>query len=168
MLGRSGCPCRMMDHVERTTPFPRDAVSAWWTDFRTDDHQHPGSPATSTRTILRRTGNEIWLQDRATRPMRVTIEEHVILDPPNGYAVDARYPAADVRYTYRFDAEGAGTRVTLDVDVRPRHVGWILIPLATPWWRRYTERDLDFHLREMERDFRDGGNAASPPGTATR
>jgi len=39
------------------------------------------------------------------------------------------------------------------VDVRPRHIGWILIPLATPWWRRYTERDLDFHLEAMGRDL---------------
>src|SRR5881296_1500759 len=92
-------------------------------------------------------------RERATRPMRVTIEERVILNPPLGYAVDARYPAADVQYTYRFDAEGDGTRVTLDVDVRPRHIGWILIPLATPWWRRYTERDLDFHLEAMGRDL---------------
>ena len=150
----------MRFRLDRKTPLPRDAVFAWWTDFREDDHRHPGSPADSTRTILGRTGNEVWLRDRATRPMRVTIEERVFLNPPLGYAVDARYPAADVRYTYRFDAEGDGTRVTLDVDVRPRHVGWILIPLATPWWRRYTERDLDFHLREMERDLRDGGNAA--------
>ncbi len=143
----------MKFRVDRKTPFPRDAVFAWWTDFRQDDHQHPGSPAASTRTVLRRTGNEIWLQDRATRPMRVTIEEHVILNPPLGYAVEARYPAADVRYTYRFDAEGDGTRVTLDVDLRPRHVGWILIPLATPWWKRYTQRDLDFHLEAMRRDL---------------
>jgi len=89
--------------------------------------------------------------------MRVTIDERVILNPPLGYAVDARYPAADVQYTYRFDAEGDGTRVTLDVDVRPRHIGWILIPLATPWWRRYTERDLDFHLDQMTREL--GGRA---------
>src|SRR5256712_13960267 len=125
----------MMDHVERTTPFPRDAVFAWWTDLRTDDHQHPGSPATSTRTIVRRTGKEIWLQDRATRPMRVTIEEHVILDPPNGHAGEARYPAADVRDTYRFDAVGAGTRVTLDADLRPRHLGRVLIPRTAPCLR---------------------------------
>src|SRR3989475_1944132 len=115
--GSSG-PCRMKVHVDRKTPFPRDAVFAWWTDFREDDHQHPGAPATSTRTILRRTGNEVWLQDRATRPMPVTIQEHVILDPPNGYAVEARYPAADVRYTYRFDADCAGTRGPLAAGVR--------------------------------------------------
>src|SRR5207249_5346878 len=87
-----------------------------------DDHQRPGSPAASTRFVLRRTGNEIWLQDRATRPMRVTIQEHVIVNPPLGYAVEARYPAADVRYAYRFDPEGDSTRVSLDVDIRPRHV----------------------------------------------
>ena len=147
----------MKFRLDRKTPFSRDAVFAWWTDFREDDHGHPGSPADSTRTILGRTGSEVWLRDRATRPMRVTIEERVFLNPPLGYAVDARYPAADVRYTYRFDAEGDGTRVTLDVDVRPRHVGWILIPLATPWWRRYTERDLDFHLDQMTREL--GGRA---------
>ncbi len=145
----------MKFHLDRKTPFPRDAVFAWWTDFREDDHRHPDSPAASTRTVLRRTGNEIWLQDHATRPMRVTIEEHVILDPPLGYAVEARYPAADVGYTYRFDAEGDGTWVTLDVDVRPRHVGWILIPLTAAWWRRYTERDLDFHLAQMADELRE-------------
>ena len=145
--------CLMKVRVDRKTPFRQDAVFEWWTDFREDDHQHQGSPATSTRTLLRRSGNEIWLQDRATRPMRVTIEEHVILDPPRGYAVEARYPAADVRYTYRFDAEGGGTRVTLDADVRPRHIGRILIPLTAAWWRRYTERDLDFHLEAMRRDL---------------
>ncbi|HEY6051598.1 MAG TPA: hypothetical protein VIZ58_10140 [Thermoanaerobaculia bacterium] len=137
----------------RETPFPRDAVFAWWTDFREDDHHHADSPAASTRTIVRRTGNEFWLRDRATRPIRVTIEEHVILNPPLGYAVEARYPAADVRYTYRFDAEGDSTRVTLDADVRPRHIGRILIPLTAAWWRRYTARDLDFHLDVMRRDL---------------
>jgi hypothetical protein len=143
--------------LDRTTPFPRDAVFAWWTDFREDDHRHAGSPAASTRTILRQTGNEIWLQDRATRPMRFTIEEHVILDPPLGYAVEARYPVADVRYTYRFDAEGDGTHVTLEVDVRPRHIGRIIIPLATAWWQNYAERDLDYHLHRMTLEL--GGRA---------
>ena len=143
----------MRYRLDRKTPFPQEAVFAWWTDFREDDHQQPGSPAASMRFVLRRTGNEIWLQDRATSPMRVTIQEHVIVNPPLGYAVEARYPAADVRYAYRFDAEGDGTRVTLDVDVRPRHVGWILVPLAAAWWKRYTQRDLDFHLEVMRRDL---------------
>ncbi len=139
--------------LERTVPFPRDSVFAWWTDFREDDHSHADSPARSTRLIVRRNGNEVWLRDRATRPAPVTIDEHVTLNPPNGYAVEARYPGADVRYTYRFDTEGDGTRVTVDVGVRPRHIGRILIPLAAAWWRRYAERDLDFHLEAMRRDL---------------
>src|SRR2546427_12621777 len=110
----------MKFRVDRKTAFPRDAVFAWWTDFREDDHQHPGSPAHSTRTILGRTGNEGWLRDRATRPLRGTVEERVFLNTPPGYAVEARYPAADVRYTYRFDAERDRTRVTRDVDARRR------------------------------------------------
>jgi hypothetical protein len=43
--------------------------------------------------------------------------------------------------------------VTLDADVRPRHIGRILIPLTAAWWRRYTERDLDFHLEQMKREL---------------
>src|SRR5438128_10128139 len=121
----------MKFRVDRKTPFPRDAVFAWWTDFREDDHQHPGSPADSTRTILGRTGEEVWLRDRATRPLRVTIDERVILNPPAGYAVDARYPAAGVQYTYRLDAGGDGTRATLDADVRQSRRGKILPLLAT-------------------------------------
>src|SRR5881296_585997 len=104
MRGRSGGPYRMMVRVERTTPFPRDAVFAWWTDFRTDDHQHPGSPATSTRTILRRTGNEIWLQDRATRPMRVTIEAHRSDPDPAHGSVVAAVHGAGPRLPSRGDA----------------------------------------------------------------
>src|SRR2546425_402479 len=57
----------MKFRLDRKTSFPRDAVFAWWTDFREDDHRHPGSPADSTRTILGRTENEVWLRDRDTR-----------------------------------------------------------------------------------------------------
>ncbi len=146
--------------LDRVVPFPRGSVFAWWTDFREDDHQHPNSPARSTRLILRRSGNEIWLRDRATRPAPVTIDEHVTLDPPNGYSVAARYPGADVRYAYRFSAEGDGTQVTLDVDIRPRHIGRILVPVAAAWWRRYTERDLDFHLRAMATDLSASASAS--------
>ena len=139
--------------IERVVRFPRDAVYAWWTDFREDDHRGPDSVARSDRIILRREGNEIWLRDRATRPARVTIDEHVTLDPPNGYAVATRYPGAEVRYEYRFEPVDAGTRIVLEVRVHPRHVGRILVPLTRPWWRRYAERDTDSHLREMGRDF---------------
>jgi len=83
----------------------------------------------------------------------MTIDEHVILDPPNGYAVEARYPGADVRYAYRFDPHDHGTRVALDVEVQPRGLGRILVPLTAAWWRRYAARDLDFHLAQMASEF---------------
>jgi hypothetical protein len=139
--------------IERIVPFPRDSVYAWWTGFRGDDHHGPGSVARSEQTILRREGNEVRLRDRATRPARATIEEHVTLDPPTGYAVEARYPGAEVRYEYRFKPLDGGTRIVLEAYVRPRHVGWIVVPLTQPWWRRYAERDTDAHLREMNRDL---------------
>ena len=139
--------------LTRTVPLPRDSVFAWWTDFREDDHRHAGSPARSTRSILRRSGNEVWLRDEATRPIRLAIEEHVTLDPPLGYAVDARYPGADVRYAYRFESIGDGTRISFDAWIRPRGLGWILVPLTAWWWRRYGERDLDYHLARMAEEL---------------
>jgi hypothetical protein len=144
--------------IDRTVPFPRDSVFAWWVDFREDDHRQPGSPARSTRLILKRTENEIWLRDRATRPIPVTIDEHVILDPPNGYAVEARYPGADIRYAYRFDPQDTGTRVTLEAEVNPRGLGRILVPLTAAWSRRYAARDLDFHLQHMTHEFEGQGD----------
>jgi hypothetical protein len=144
----------MIARVERVVPFPRDAVYAWWTDFREDDHLGHSSPATSAREILRREGNEIWLRDRARRPAPVTVEEHVVLDPPNGYVVTARYPGADAQYGYRFEEASGGTRILLTVNVRPRHVGRILLPLFSGWARRYAERDTDDHLRQMSEDLR--------------
>ncbi len=140
--------------LDREVPFLRESVFNWWTDFREDDHRHPESPPRSTRLIIRRNENEIWLRDRATRPAPMTIDEHVTLDPPNGYAVEARYPGADVRYAYRFDPHDTGTRITLDVEVRPRRLGWILVPLTAAWWRRYAARDLDYHLAQMTREFK--------------
>ena len=139
--------------LERQTRFPRDAVYAWWTDFAGDDHLRPGSPAKSVREIVRRDGNELWIRDRASRPLPMSIEEHVTLHPPNGYDVRARYPGADVAYGYRFEPGGRGTAVTLEVDVQPRGLGHVLVPLTTWWWRRYAARDLDFHLEEMNRDL---------------
>jgi hypothetical protein len=84
----------------------------------------------------------------------MTIEEHVTLDPPNGYAVEARYPGADVRYAYRFDPLDRRTRITLNVVVQPRGLGRILVPLAAAWWRRYAARDFDYHLAQMTREFK--------------
>ena len=139
--------------LTRTVRHPPDAVFVWWTDFREDDHAHPGSPADSTRAVLRRSGHEIWLRDRATRPAPVTIDQHVTLDPPNGYAVQARYPGADVAYSYRFQTADCGTTIVLEASVRPRGLGRLLVPLTAWWWRRYAARDLDFHLREMEADL---------------
>ena len=153
-MGRGGGGLNPMRFaLDRVVPFPRDSVFAWWTDFREDDHQHPNSPARSTRRILRRSGDEIWLRDRATRPVPVTIDEHVTLNPPNGYAVAARYPGADVRYAYRFNPHDNGTLVTVDIDVQPRRLGRILVPLTAGWWRRYAARDLDYHLGEMNREL---------------
>ena len=143
----------MIVRVERVAPYPRDAVYAWWTDFREDDHRSRRSPASSHREILRREGDDVWLRDRATRPAPVTLEEHVVLDPPNGYAVTARYPGADVRYTYRFEPAPEGTRISLAAEIRPRHVGHILLPLLRRYAQRYAERDTDFHLRRMGEDL---------------
>lgn len=143
----------MIVRLERLVPFPRDAVYAWWTDFRSDDHPGGPSPATSSRDILRREGHEVWLRDRAARPVPVTVDEHVILEPPHGYAVEAQYPGADVRYAYQFEREDEGTRVRLEATVTPRHLGRLLLPLFRGWVQRYAERDTDDHLRRMAQDF---------------
>ncbi len=143
----------MIVRVERTVPFPRDAVYAWWTDFREDDHGSRGGPASGLREIIRHAGHEVWLRDRARRPARVTVDEHVVLDPPGGYAVEARYPAADVRYEYRFDAHDSVTRIRLTAEIRARHVGRILLPLLRARIRRYAERDTDYHLHRMALDL---------------
>ena len=153
----------MIVRLERVVPFPRDTVYAWWTDFREDDHRSRDSPATSRREVLRRAGNEVWLRDRATRPAPVTLEEHVVLDPPNGYVVRARYPGAEVLYEYRFEPVPDGTRIVLRAEVRPRHVGRILLPLARTRVSRYAERDTDFHVRRMADDLRTAGSGPPRP-----
>ena len=153
----------MIVRLERLVPFPRDVVYAWWTDFRPDDHPGRPSPATSSREILRREGNEVWLRDRAARPAPVTLEEHVILHPPEGYTVDARYPGADVRYEYRFEPAAEGTRIRLEAVVHPRHVGRILLPLFRGRVQRYAERDTDYHLRRMTEDLTSPENGPPRP-----
>jgi hypothetical protein len=158
----------MIVRLERTVPFARDAVYAWWTDFQPDDHPGRPSPATSSREIVRRQGNEVWLRDRAVRPAPVALEEKVILDPPHGYTVEARYPGADVRYGYRFEPEGEATRIRLEATVTPRHFGHLLLPLVRGRVLRYAVRDTDYHLRRMTQDLAGGAGAvtspASPPG----
>ena len=143
----------MIVRVERVVPFPRDAVYAWWTDFREDDHQSRQSPASSHREILRRSDNEVWLRDRARRPAPATVVEHVILEPPDGYRVDARYPAVDVRYEYRFDATPDGTSIHLRADLTPHHIARLLARLFEGSIRDYAERDTDFHIRKMTDDL---------------
>ena len=153
----------MIVRVERTVPFARDAVYAWWTDFREDDHGSRHAPASSHREILRRDGNEVWLRDRATRPAPVNLQEHVVLEPPDGSAVEARYPGADVHYAYRFEATEQGTRISLVADIQPRHVGRILLPLFRGRVERYAARDTDYHLRSMNQDLTSPASGRGPP-----
>ncbi len=153
----------MIVRLERVVPFPRDAVYAWWTDFREDDHRSLRSPASSRREIARRDGNEVWLKDHARRPAPVTLTEHVVLDPPSGYSVEARYPGADVRYEYRFEPRAEATRISLIADVHPRHVGRILLLLLRGRVERYAERDTDFHLRRMAEDLSSPASSHGPP-----
>ncbi len=153
----------MIVRLERIVPFPRDAVYAWWTDFREDDHRSRRSPASSRRELLRQEGNEVWLRDHARRPAPVTLAEHVVLDPPNGYAVDARYPGADVRYEYRFEPIAEGSHISLVAEVRPRHLGRILLPLFRGRIERYAARDTDFHLRRMAEDLSPRASSRGPP-----
>lgn len=152
----------MIVRVERVVPFPRDAVYSWWTDFRDDDHRSRSSPASSRREILHRQGSEIWLRDHARRPAPVTLDEHVVLDPPNGYRVEASYPGAGVRYEYRFEPAVDGTRIHLTAYVVPRHIGRVLAPLFAGWIRRYAERDTDYHLRRMAADLTAPALSARP------
>jgi len=144
----------MIVRLERVVPFPRDAVYAWWTDFREDDHRSRHPPAASRREILRRDGHEIWLRDRASRPAPVILEEHVVLDPPNANAVSARYPGADIGYVYRFEPVSPGTRIVSEAEIRPRHVGRLLLLLLRGYAQRYAERDMEYHLHRMAEDLR--------------
>ena len=139
--------------IERIVPFPPDVVYAWWTDFREDDHRGDGAPSRARRTILRRDGEQVWLLDQATRPAPFTIDEHVLLQPRSGYQVSARYPAANVRYEYRFEPVRGGTRIELRAEIDPRHIGRFLLPLFRRRVIRYAERDTDFHVRKMVRDL---------------
>ncbi len=143
----------MIVRLERVVPFPRAAVYAWWTDFREDDHRSRRSPASSRREVLRREGNEVWLRDDGRRPVPVTLDEHVTLNPPNGYVVEARYPGADVGYEYRFEPSANGTRISLVADLRPRHVGRVVLPLFRRRVQRYAERDTEYHLCSMSQDL---------------
>src|SRR3989442_15660622 len=112
----------MKFRLDRKTPFSRDAVFAWWTDFREDNHGHPGSPADSTRTILGRTGSEVWLRDRATRPIQVTFDEGMVLYARPGHALARPYPASIHQYAYLSDTADDSTSTRLDLHVRPRHM----------------------------------------------
>ncbi len=143
----------MIVRIERVVPFPRDAVYAWWTDFRQDDHASHDSPASSRRDIVRREGNEVWLRERARRPVPITLVEHVTLEPPSGYAVDAHYPGVDARYAYRFEAIGETTRVCLTANLTPHHAARLLVLLFRRAIVRYAERDTDFHIRRMAEDL---------------
>ena len=93
----------------------------------------------------------------------MTIEERVVLDPPNGYSVEARYPGADVRYEYRFDASDEGARIVLTAKVRPRGLGRLFFPFLRPFLIRYAERDTDFHVRQMAEDLSHPGADPARP-----
>lgn len=144
----------------RVRDVPPGRVHAWWTDFhegRTDHRFLPGE----RRTILRREGAEVEMEDRFLffrERTTATVEADAV-------RFRGRNSFVTFDGAYRFEPDGDGTRIRLDVDLRLhrglRWTRWVAKPLA----RIAIAADLRGHAREAESELRPQRRArgAAPP-----
>lgn len=131
-------------------PAPPDAVFAWVSDFREDDHARPAflrgagmkAPA-GRRRIVAREGNVVTLEDgmgrRAFRT-RATVDaaaREVRVEGAHGY-----------RATWRAAPEGDGTRLTCEGALAPDGLLRLFVPLFAKGMLRQVRADFDGHVAD--------------------
>lgn len=133
-----------------------DAVYAWMTDFREDDHARPAfvrasggkAGVQSTRRILARAGDSVQLEDRWGRQsFRTTArlargQREVRIEGAYGY-----------RATWCAAPNGRGTRVTATTELDPRGFFALLLPLVAGKMRAQAEHDFRGHIADLEAEL---------------
>lgn len=129
-----------------------DAVFAWMTDYREDDHRSPaflrGAGAkrgeASHRRILARTASEAEIEDtwkgRTFRLRAVFDKENGEVRITGGYGYEALWRAVP---------SGSGTRVEVEGRVAPPGMLRLLFPLFARGMRRELEQDFRGHLEDL-------------------
>jgi len=88
--------------------------------------------------------------------------EFTSLEPDRGYALAAASCGCDYLSTFRFEPEGAGTRLTVTFEGRPRTIGAkLMAPLF--WFMRGTMRKC---LEQDLRDLKAAAERGVPAGRA--
>ena len=136
---------------------PPDAVYAWMSDFREDDHARPafleGSGAkpdgrVSRREVLSRSGNRVELRDtwgKETFPMTVELvpeKRELRLTGQYGY-----------RGAWRAEPDGAGTRVVSEGALEPSGVMRLFAPLFAGMMRKQMGADFRGHVADMRSEL---------------
>jgi Polyketide cyclase / dehydrase and lipid transport len=143
-------------HEARLAASP-DAVYAWMSDFREDDHareaflrgagQKPGGAA-SRRTVVSRDGNRVKLRDAWGRR---TFEMDVELAPQ---AREVRLTGEyGYRATWRAEPDGAGTRVVSEGAFEPAGLMRLVAPLFARGFARQMEQDFRGHVEDLRSEL---------------
>lgn len=136
-------------------PGSPDQVWAWWTDYGragTSQKVRHGV-GTSERHVVSAGADRVVLEESLPLPLgrraklvrhelRLFAQERRILECANDHAFES---------TWRFEPDGAGTRVSRSVKVRGRFAHWGA-PVLAPVARALVQRDLNAHARQFSRD----------------
>lgn len=140
----------------------RDApgrVYAWWTDYGPAGHRETVSHGLgwTQREVVARDGDRVVLKERA---LGVPLMTHRLELHPARLALRESADAFDAWWT--FEPAADGTTVRREVEVRSRAGG--MVPQGLLRWG--TQRDLDHHAREYERERREDDGLGLGSGRA--
>ena len=142
---------------------PPDAVYAWLTDLREDDHARPaylrgaGAEAgarPARREVVSREGDRLVVEDHwGSRAFRVDVTldreaREVRLEGKHGY-----------RCVWRVVPDAPRTRVECEGRLEPHGLTALLAPLFVPRLVRQIERDFHGHIEDLREAL-----APRPPG----
>ena len=137
---------------------PRDAVRRWWTDLpdvyvATDPREQPHRIVTVRRDGAVRDLMTYW---RGPFGRTIEVPERLTLQADGNFRFDIELPGgAYQRDEFRLVDEDGGTRVSIEVTIRPRALpGRLTAPLWRAFARRNYPRAWRSAARICERDAR--------------
>lgn len=139
----------MRVEVAKHVRSPLSGVYAWCTDYRDDDAEISGVRL-RWRRVLRRTADEVELEESANLGVAYTGRVLVHLYPPDRWEADLRSTAGSAHTVYRLRPEGDGTLLTIAIDVRLRWQYRLFALVARGIVRRRLSREWDDYVRAIE------------------
>ena len=147
--------------TEQPSTLQPEKACDWFFEIDEQDHVSPefieawGPPdPREQRTILSRSDTVIEVEDVFAKG-RTTMHNTIKREAPDRIVIEGKGNTMDVRSVFTFEPREGGCTVREEGRMQPKGMFKLLMPLMGRKFRAMLEEDLELHVKQMEREWRE-------------